>query len=437
MKGPILFKSPRIIDPSTDRDEVLDILVVDGKITEIAPNIISPEGSIIIDLSDKWLVPGLVDMHVHLREPGFEYKETIETGTRAAASGGFTAVACMPNTDPPNDNEGITKFILDKAKKAGFCEVYPVAAITKGQRGKELTEFFDLLEAGVIAFSDDGLPVSDAALMRLALEYSLNFDALIISHSEELSLSEGGCMNEGKVSTLLGLKGIPRSAEEIAIFRDCALAELTGARVHIAHISTKGSVEIIRQAKDKGVRVTCETAPHYFSLTEERVKGYNTFAKMNPPLRTEEDRLAIIQGLKDGTIDVIATDHAPHESLVKECEFAAAANGIIGLETSLPVTLKVLYEEEGMSLKRIFELMSTTPSKILKIDRGLIEKGQMCDLTVIDPNFSFTFKKESIKSKSFNSPFLGESFKGKAILTICKGQITYDHFGFFKVFKQN
>ncbi len=426
MKGPILFKNPRIIDPSNNRDEVADLLVVDGIIVDIGQGLGIPEGAKIVDLSNKWLVPGLIDMHVHLREPGFEYKETIETGTRAAAAGGFTKVACMPNTAPPNDNEGITRFILEQARRAGYCDVLPIAAITKGQKGQELTEFFDLIEAGAVAFSDDGLPVSDAGLMRLALEYSLNFDALIISHSEELSLSTGGCMNEGRVSTRLGLKGIPNAAEEIAVFRDCALAELTGARLHVAHVSTKGSVEIIRQAKDKGVQVTCETAPHYFSLTDEMVEGYNTFAKMNPPLRTEEDRQAIIQGLRDGTIDAIATDHAPHELLVKECEFALAANGIIGLESSLAVTLKILYHQEDFSLKRIFELMSTAPAKILKVNGGSLKKGEVANLTIIDPDLEFVFRKDSIISKSFNSPFLNKSFKGKAVLTICSGVVTYD-----------
>ncbi|NPA94275.1 MAG: dihydroorotase, partial [Thermodesulfobacteria bacterium] len=338
---PIIFKGARIIDPSTNSDSTGELLVMDGKIAESGPKIDSvPDDAKVIDLKGKWLVPGLIDMHVHLREPGFEYKETIESGTRAAAAGGFTAVACMPNTSPPNDSEAVTRFILDKAKRAANARVFPVAAITKGQKGEQLTEFFDLLQAGAVAFSDDGLPVANAAIMRLALEYSLNFDALIISHAEELELSAQGVMNEGLTSTRLGLKGIPSCAEDIAVFRDCCLAFHTGARLHIAHVSTKGAVNIIRAAKKKGARVTAETAPHYFSLTEEAVEGYNTFAKMNPPLRTEEDRKAIIEGLKDGTLDAIATDHAPHDILSKECEFALAANGIIGLETALPLALE-------------------------------------------------------------------------------------------------
>ena len=429
MSESILFKKARVIDPAQGIEEQMDCLVVDGKVASLEKGLEAPQGARVIDLSGKWLVPGLIDIHVHLREPGFEYKETIETGVRAAASGGFTRVCSMPNTSPPNDNEGITRFIIEKAEKAGLCKVSPVACITKGQKGEELSEFFDLLKAGAVAFSDDGLPVTDAGLMRLALEYSLNFDTVIISHSEELSLSQGGVMNEGLVSTFLGLKGIPKAAEEVAVFRDCALAELTGARLHIAHVSTKGSVEIIRRAKEKGVRVTCETAPHYFSLTEEAVKGYNTYAKMNPPLRTEEDRCAIIEGLRDGTIDCIATDHAPHEDLVKECEFAQAANGIIGLETALPLALKVLMRNEGFSPKRIVELMSQNPAKVLGLNGGSLKVGDPADITIIDPDCQFTYSREKVLSKSHNSPFLDESFKGRAIMTVVDGKIVFEQKG--------
>ncbi len=428
----ILLKNARIIDPSRDMDLTGDLLIQEGEIAEVGPGLEGPEHALVVDLNNKWVVPGLIDMHVHLREPGQEYKETIETGTRAAAAGGFTKVACMPNTSPPNDNEGITRFILDRARKAGNCQVLPVAAVTMGQKGQGLTEFFDLLNAGAVAFSDDGVPVRKASVMRLALEYALNFDALIISHAEEPELSAQGCMNEGLTSTRLGLKGIPNAAEDVAVFRDCCLAELTGARLHIAHVSTKGAVEIIRRAKARGVKVTAETAPHYFSLTEEAVEGYNTFAKMNPPLRTEEDRRAIIEGLRDGTIDAIATDHAPHESLSKECEFALAANGIIGLETALPLALKVLVREEGFSPLEIARLMSQNPASILKVEGGSLEKGKSADLTVIDPDLTFTLERDSLFSKSFNSPFLGQSFRGKAILTIMEGQVTFDLNGLLK-----
>ncbi len=430
---PIIFKGARIIDPSTNSDFTGDLLVMDGKIAESAPKLESaPDDAQVVDLEGKWLVPGLIDMHVHLREPGFEYKETIETGTRAAAAGGFTAVACMPNTSPPNDSEAVTRFILDKAQRAANARVFPVAAITKGQKGEQLAEFFDLLQAGAVAFSDDGLPVANAAIMRLAMEYSLNFDALIISHAEELALSAQGVMNEGLTSTRLGLKGIPNCAEDIAVFRDCCLALHTGARLHIAHVSTKGAVNIIRAAKEKGARVTAETAPHYFSLTEEAVEGYNTFAKMNPPLRTEEDRRAIIEGLKDGTLDAIATDHAPHDILSKECEFALAANGIIGLETALPLALEVLVGQEGFSPLEIIKLMSKNPASILKVEGGSLNPGDRADIAIIDPDVQFCYSREEIKSKAFNSPFLNKNFTGRAIATVMAGKATFDLNGLLK-----
>lgn len=424
----LLLKHGIVIDPSQGiEQEPMDILVEDGRISAIGHQI-PPPGSAdsgeILDLTGKWVVPGLIDIHVHLREPGQEYKETIETGTRAAAAGGFTAVASMPNTSPPNDSAEITRSILARAKEKGSCRVYPVAAITKGQAGESLTEFGDLLDAGAIAFSDDGLPVSDAAVMRLAMEYSLNFHALIISHAEELSLSRNGCMNLGNVSTRLGLRGIPAAAEEIAIFREIKLAELTGARLHIAHVSTKGSIEIIRRAKEQGVRVTAESAPHYFTLTEEAVEGYNTFAKMNPPLRTEQDREAIIQALADGTLDAIATDHAPHDILEKECEFEAAANGIIGLETALPLTLE-LVEQGAITPLRMVELISTAPASIIRQDGGSLKQGSPADITVIDPETEYEITRDLFRSRSFNSPFLGRRVRGRAALTICQGRITH------------
>ncbi len=418
---PLLLKGGRIIDPEQELDLVADLMVADGLIREISPEITPSEDTKVVDVSGRWVVPGLVDMHVHLREPGEEYKETIETGSHAAAAGGFTAVACMPNTRPPNDNTAVTRFILDKSRLYGRCRVFPVAAITRGQEGKDLTEFADLLSAGAVAFSDDGLPVRNPAMMRLALEYSRNFNALIISHSEELDLSGEGCMNEGAVSTRLGLTGIPSAAEEIAIFRDIRLAELTGARLHIAHVSTAGSVEIIRAARLRGVKVTAETAPHYFSLTEEAVEGYNTFAKMNPPLRTERDRRAIIEGLRDGTLDAIATDHAPHSSLEKECEFQLAANGIIGLETALPLALEILVGKEGFSPAQVVLLMSSNPASILGIKGGNLKSGRPADITVIDPGMEFTLTRQTLHSSSCNSPFLGRSFTGKAVLTLLEG----------------
>ncbi len=420
----LLITKGRIIDPSQQLDFIGDILISNETIQEVAKEITPPQNTKTINANNCIVMPGLIDMHVHLREPGEEYKETIESGTKAACAGGFTAVACMPNTKPVNDNVTVTKFILDKANEAGNATVLPIAAATVGQKGATLTEMGDLLNAGAVAFSDDGLPIQDASVMRLVLEYSRNFNGLIISHSEEPSLSKGGCMNEGIVSTQLGLKGIPSACEEIAIFRDITLAALTGARLHIAHISTKGGVELVRQAKAKNIKVTAETAPHYFSLTENEVKGFNTNAKMNPPLRREEDRLAIIEGLKDGTIDVIATDHAPHSSLEKDCEFEKAANGIIGLELALPLTLQ-LVRDGHLTLNRMATLLSSNPAKILGIERT-IKKGYNANLTIIDPDKEITVSRETLYTKSLNTPFLGQVLKGMAMATIVNGQVAFE-----------
>ncbi len=422
--GAVLLKGGRILDPARQADFIGDLLVEDGKIAAVDRSV-DMEGARVVDVSRLWICPGLVDIHVHLREPGEEYKETIETGTKAAAAGGFTAVACMPNTSPPNDNSCVTKFIKERAREAGHCRVYPVACITKGQNGEELTEFGDLLASGAVAFSDDGYPVRDAVVMRMALEYAQGYDALVISHSEELSLSAGGCMNEGRISTLLGLKGIPSAAEEIAVFRDIRLADLTGSRLHIAHVSTAGAVEVVRRAKERGVRVTAETAPHYFSLTEEAVTGYNTNAKMNPPLRTETDRQAIIQGLKDGTIDAIATDHAPHSVLEKDCSFEVAANGIVGLETALPLALS-LVRQGHLDPLDVVRLISLSPSRILGIDAGTLEVGADADITIVDPEEEFLVTEESLFSKGKNTPFLGQRLKGRAVLTLLGGRPVHD-----------
>ncbi len=420
----LLLKGGRIIDPSVALDMEGDLLIEEGQIRAIDREIPADEGLEVIDCRQKVILPGLIDIHVHLREPGEEYKETIETGTLAAVAGGFTAVCTMPNTKPPNDCAAVTKFIRDRAREQGHCRVYPVAAITVGQRGKRLTEFADLKEAGAVALSDDGHPVADAFLMRLALEYSRNFNLPIISHAEELALSAGGQINEGALSTLLGLKGIPKAAEEVAIFRDISLAALTGAPIHIAHVSTKGACEIIRRAKEAGVPVTAETAPHYFSLTEEAVAGYNTLAKVNPPLRTEEDREAIIEALAEGVIDVIATDHAPHSVLEKEVEFAQAACGLIGLETALPLTLR-LVRRGIINWLRMAELLSLNPARILGLPGGQLRPGSPADITVIDPELSWRVTPEGLKSRSKNSPFLGWEMKGAAILTLVRGRVAF------------
>ncbi|OQY58720.1 MAG: dihydroorotase [Desulfobacteraceae bacterium 4572_88] len=416
----------RVIDPGT-LDGVMDILLEDGKITDIAEKIETGdvEGDIrVIDASGKIVTPGLIDMHVHFRDPGHEYKETVRTGCLAAAHGGFTGVCTMPNTDPVNDNRQITEYIIREARIANGARVWPVAAISKGLQGKQLCEYGDLRDGGAIALSDDGNPVSDSQMMRRALEYAKGFGLLIISHAEDLSLAGSGVMNEGAVATRMGLPGIPNVAESIAIMRDIALAELTDAPIHIAHVSTRESVHAIRDAKKRGIRVTAETAPHYFTLTDEAVEAYNTNAKMNPPLRSHHDREAILEGLADGTLDAIATDHAPHAIIEKEVEFDHAANGIIGLETSLPLGLK-LVEKGILSLTALIEKMSVNPARILGIDNRL-KVGNPADITIMTPDQPHIVKVADFQSISRNTPFDAWSLKGKALLTMVGGNIIFD-----------
>jgi dihydroorotase len=359
-----------------------------------------------------------------LREPGEEYKETIETGTKAAARGGFTGVACMPNTRPVNDSASITRYILDQAKARGSARVYPVGAISVGSKGGILSEFADLKAAGAVALSDDGWPVMNSLLMRRALEYARTFDLPIISHAEDLTLRADGVMHEGQVSVRLGLKGIPAAAEEVMIYRDIRLARLANARLHIAHVSTAGSVAIIREAKAAGLNVTAETAPHYFSLTDEAMLGFDTNAKVNPPLRSEWDRLAIIEGLADGTLDAVASDHAPHSVLEKDLEFSEAAFGLIGLETSLGLTLRLVQAGE-ITLGRAIALMSANPARILGVPGGTLAVGSPADVTLIDPNREWTVDVNTFASKSRNCPFQGWTLQGKAMMTIVGGKITY------------
>lgn len=421
MSEMIILQNGRLIDPSSGRDEIADIWVKNGAIVATAGEI--PAAANRFDLAGKWLVPGLIDMHVHLREPGQEYKETIETGTRAAAAGGFTAVACMPNTRPVNDNATVTRYILEKAADCR-ARVYPVGAISRESKGEGLAEYGEMKAAGVIALTDDGLPVLDSQLMRRALEYAKSHGLLVMSHAEEIALSRNGCMNEGPVSTRLGLRGIPTAAESIMVYREIALAELTGSRMHIAHVSCEPSLALIRQAKSRGIPVTAETAPHYFTLTDEAVSGYDTHAKMSPPLRSEKDRQAIRMALADGTLDVIATDHAPHSVLEKELEFSNAANGIVGLETALPLALALVHE--GLiGVSRLVELMSCSPARILGVAGGRLAVGDPADITVIDPEKRFTFTAQESCSKGKNTPFDGWQFRGKAVLTILAGRVSY------------
>ncbi|MFP3866849.1 MAG: dihydroorotase [Desulfobacteraceae bacterium] len=421
----LLIKGGLVVDPSQNLEAPRDLLIDAGRVAAVEPpGVIAAEGCQIIEAQNLVVSPGLIDMHVHFREPGEEYKETIASGGRAAAGGGFTAVATMPNTQPVNDCAAVTNYILDKARQAAGPRVYPVAAISQGSRGEKLAEYGDLQEAGAVALSDDGRPVMNAQLMRRALEYARTFGMLIISHCEDLHLSGSGAMHEGRVSFEMGLPGIPAAAEEVMVYRDLTLARLTLGRLHIAHVSTAGSVALIRQAKQQGLPVTAETAAHYFSLTHEAVRGFDTNAKMYPPLRQTEDVAAIREGLADGTIDCIASDHAPHSSLEKEVEFALAAKGIIGLETSLGLTLK-LVQDGVISLMAAIERLSTAPARILGIPGGSLAPGGPADVTLIDLKRPWLVDVHKFKSKSRNSPFQGWELPGRALMTMVGGEIIY------------
>jgi dihydroorotase len=404
-------------------DGLMDVLVQDGRIADIQPpDVLKPQSGTDITIyeADGYiLTPGLIDMHVHFREPGQEYKETIASGCRAAAAGGFTAVCTMPNTIPVNDNAEITRFILSQADKACGVRVYPVAAVSKSLSGNALSEFGELKDAGVVAVTDDGKPVTNSLLMRRAMEYAGGLGLPVISHCEDMELAHGGAMNEGTVATRLGLSGIPNAAETIMVLRDIALCELTGTRLHIAHVSTRESVRAIRNAKKHGIPVTAETAPHYFTLTDEAVRDYRTHAKMNPPLRTQQDVDAICEGLADGTLDAIATDHAPHSPVEKEVEFDQAANGIIGLETALALGLR-LVESGVLSLTGLIEKMCTHPARILGLPSGL-GIGQPADITIFDPDRIWTVDARNFQSISRNTPFDGWTLKGQAVLTMVNG----------------
>ena len=421
----ILIKNGLVVDPSQGLEAVRDILIEGEAIAAVGENL-TADGAEVMDAAGKIVMPGLVDMHVHLREPGQEYKEDILSGTRAAAHGGVTSVASMPNTHPPVDNEAIVEMISRKAKAYGYADVYPTACITKGQQGEELTEMGLLHQSGAIAFTDDGRSVMDPGVMRRALDYSKIFDGLLISHCEEENLRGSGVMNEGLVSTELGLKGIPNAVEDLMIVRDLMLAELTGARVHIAHLSTASGVQMVRAAKAKGVRVTAETTPHHLFLTDEAVRGYDTNTKVNPPLRTEADNQALIAALGDGTVDCIVTDHAPHALEDKECEYDYAANGISGIETSLPLVWTNLYKTGQLSLSDIVRLMSLNPAELLRIDKGTLQAGKMADILIIDPTVEKEVKAEEFCSKGKNSPFIGMRLSGWADTVLKAGRIVVE-----------
>lgn len=402
-----------------------DILIEKDRIVEIGTNL-SKKVHRVIDATDMWVIPGLIDAHCHLREPGFEYKEDIVSGTRSAAAGGFTSVACMPNTEPAIDNAAMVQYIKLKSASEGKVRVYPIAAITQGRKGKHIAEMGEMKKAGAVVLSDDGDPVSDANVMRLALEYAKQFGLLIISHCEDKSLVADGVMNEGYVSTILGLKGITRAAEEVMVARDVILSEITGAPIHIAHVSTAGAVDIIRHAKSRGIPVTCETAPHYFSATDEWVENYDTNAKVNPPLRTQRDVEAIKEGLRDGTIDIIATDHAPHHIDEKEVEFNLAANGISGFETAFSLSYTHLVDTGLLSLEELVAKLSTTPAQILGIPGGVLDIGLPADITIVDTKREYIVNRDKFYSKGKNTPFHGKKLKGKVIYTIVGGKVVYD-----------
>lgn len=418
----ILIKNGLIIDPANKIEEKLDLLVSNGKIAEFGkPGSIDAGDAKVIEAFGKIVAPGFIDMHVHLREPGFEYKETIATGTASAQAGGFTAVCCMPNTNPVNDNISITEFILSQAKHAP-AQVFPIGAITKGSQGETLTDMAALKAAGCVAVSDDGKPVMNSGVMRLAMETAKKNGLLLISHCEDSALAGKGVMNEGVVSKELGLQGIPRAAEDVITARDIALAELTGCSLHIAHVSTAESVRMVRAAKTRGVKVTAETCPHYFTLTDEAVREHKTLAKMNPPLRFAEDVVAIKQGLKDGTIDVIATDHAPHSVEEKSKGFETAPFGIVGLETAIGLSFK-LVEEGVLSIRELVRKLSLNPATVLGLNKGTFSLGADADITIIDPNLEWTVDASSFKSKSRNTPFNGWKLRGRAVQSIVRGKV--------------
>ncbi|MFH0732819.1 MAG: dihydroorotase [Candidatus Omnitrophota bacterium] len=421
----LLIKNAKVIDPANKINRLSDILIEDGKILKVDKDIKDKEAQL-IDADGKIAGPGFFDMHTHLRQPGREDAEDFLSASRAAAKGGFTSVAAMPNTEPACDNRGAIEYIISESKRNASVNIFPIGAITKARLGEDLAEIADMKEAGAVAISDDGFSVKDAQLMRKALEYSKMFGMLVISHCEDLRLSQAGVMNESFTSTLLGLRGIPNISEYSIVARDIALADFAKAKIHIAHVSTRESVQIIRQAKEKGINVTAETCPHYFTLTDEEVKDFNTNTKVNPPLRAEQDRSAIIQGLKDGTIDVIATDHAPHTEADKDVEFDIAAFGMIGLETALGLAAAELIDKKFLKWEDVIKKMSFAPAEILGLkNKGRLSPGADADIVIIDPEKEWKFTKDSILSKSKNSPFIGREFKGCVVMTICNGKILY------------
>jgi dihydroorotase len=423
----LLIANGYVIDPTQGLNGGRDVLIEDGRVSALlksgdAP----PEGAEVFDATGLIVAPGFIDMHTHLREPGQEYKETIASGAAAAVAGGFTSVCAMPNTDPVNDNPAVTSFIVEQSASVGLANVFPVGAITKGSKGEELAEMGEMKRAGIVAVTDDGRPVPSPGLMRRALEYARGFDLTVMDHCDDKSLAAGGVMHEGEWSLRLGLRGRPALAEESDAMRDCALAELTGARVHLAHVSTRGAIEAVRRAKERDIEVTCEVTPHHFTLTDAACEGFDTYMKMNPPLRDAGHVEAILKAIADGTIDAIATDHAPHHSDEKELEFDHAPFGITGLETAVGLALDRLVHGGHIGLERLVELFSTNPARIFRLEgRGTLRPGAWGDVTILDPDLRWTFDASRSKSKSRNTPFDGWTFRGAAVATIVAGRIVY------------
>jgi dihydroorotase len=424
----LLIANGHLIDPAAPENTGMSVLIENGKVAAwLRPGERAPEGCEVFDASGMLVAPGFIDMHVHLREPGQEHKETIASGCAAAVAGGWTSVCPMPNTSPVNDNAAITRYMIEQAERAGLANVFPIGAITKSSDGSELAEMGEMKAAGAVAVSDDGRPVPNAGIMRRAMQYAKDFDLPVIDHCEDKSLSSGGVMHEGKISLLLGLKGMPALAEDIDVVRDILLAKETGAHIHIAHASTKGAIEAVRRAKNEGIDVTCEVTPHHFTLTDRSVEGYDTNTKMAPPLRSKEHLEAIIEGIKDGTIDAIATDHAPHHADEKALEYDRAPFGITGLETAIGLAFTELVHKGVIGLERLVELCSSNPAKILRLkDRGTLKPGSFADLTIIDPTREWTFDAAHSRSKSRNTPFNGRKFTGKAVATVIGGRFVFD-----------
>jgi dihydroorotase len=425
----LLITNGYVIDPAQGTNTGKNLFIEDGRIVGLSSHSDgAPKGAEIFDATGLVVAPGFIDMHVHLREPGHEYRETIASGAAAAVAGGFTTVCAMPNTNPINDSAAVTRFVIEQAQRAGLASVFPIGAITKNSEGTELAEMGEMKDAGIVAVSDDGRPVPTAGMMRRAMEYARGFDLPVIDHCEDKSLARGGVMHEGHWSLVLGLRGMPAAAEEVDAERNCLLAKLTGARLHLAHLSTRGAIEAVRRAKEKGLPVTCEVAPHHWTLTDAAVCDYDTNTKMSPPLRSQDHIDAVLEGLRDGTVDAIATDHAPHHADEKELEYDQAPFGIVGLETAVGLAMERLVKDGLISLDRLVELCSTNPARILNLeDRGTLRPGARADLTLIDPELVWTFDASRAKSKSRNTPFDGFTFHGAAVATLVSGRLCHLH----------